>query len=630
MYLNPGYSTPLSIVLVTVSGIGILLSLISICLVLVYRKRNVFQTSNTLFYILELVGFILCYISILFFAGDRSRLTCIVVPAVFNLGYSMVMGNLIAKNYRIYHVFYNIFITHTEIHAKQLLKVSVGILLLEMTVLSFWLCLCNPQVIAIPVSTNAYYKACSYDGTSHWFFVVLLALIAGCELVFALFLALSTRLIGKSYSKYTEYKQIGLCIYNVFFSALIGGIVFFLPSIDYYTQHYLTATMIVWATTFCLFALFLPKFIQLCKPGQNGYPVKSKNSDLPGRQQTISSSSSKHGSTTSVMNNNLQKEQQQQQQQQTFGELLSMNGVLNGKDVRQSPYRNSNNNTYHYQQKQYHHQQYQLQHRQLYHRVHTAIERTKTSSTRPKKQVKRQKGQVLDSYEAQMPIRRVLKYLPFVSSWDMQQIILMPGASYFSHFSENTGKGNVFGYSHASVESATKGAYVLKLHGLHFYDIMVQVANEEDLQQWCNWFNSKPSLTLQPQGKHQQHSFLTKSSDGVNTITSAINKAISTQHQPNIDSGMTMRHLLAMEEEDDGDKRQASCITLATLGSHTSPENNNGGAMTLLSTDEHATLHNPPLYHPTFYHLDTPDSEDRTIVGTPSRTDDDVIMMHHL
>lgn len=222
---------------------------------------------------------------------------------------------------------------------------------------------------------------------------------------------------------------------NIFFSALIGVVVFFLPTTDYYTQHYLTATMIVWATTFCLFALFLPKFLQLYKPPKDGYPVKNKISDLPGRQQSFLSNSSKHGSAAHDANEGTASHQQKQQQQQSFGELLSMNGVLNGKDVHQSPYRNSNTAHHHHHHPQNQHQQFQLLHRQLYHRIHATVQRTKTSSSKPKKHITKQKGQVLDAYEAQIPIRRVLKYFPLLSSWTMQQLVLMPGASYFSHFS---------------------------------------------------------------------------------------------------------------------------------------------------------------------------------------------------
>jgi hypothetical protein len=120
--------------------------------------------------------------------------------------------NLVAKNYRIYHVFNNIFVTHTGIGDKQLLKVSGGLLLLETIVLVLWLCICSPHVIAVPVSSNAYYKACSYNGSSHMLFVTLLTLIAACELAFAIFLAFKTRFIGKTYSKYSEFKQIGMSI----------------------------------------------------------------------------------------------------------------------------------------------------------------------------------------------------------------------------------------------------------------------------------------------------------------------------------------------------------------------------------------------------------------------------------
>jgi hypothetical protein len=171
------------------------------------------------------------------------------------------------------------------------------------------------------------------------------------------------------------------------------------------------------------------------------------------------------------------------------------------------------------------------------------------------------------------------------------------------------------------VVSSKKDAYILKVHGLHFYDILIQVANQDDLQQWCQWFNSKPT---QPTKHHPLYSFFTKSktSEGsANVFTNALNKAISTpqqhQHQPNLDSGMTMRHLLA--EDDDFDKRQASCLTLASLGSHLDKpaphEEQQSVSLASFATTTDSS---------------TPISEDRTIIASPCTNDNDVIVMHDL
>ncbi|ORZ15701.1 7 transmembrane sweet-taste receptor of 3 GCPR-domain-containing protein [Absidia repens] len=657
--LNPGYSTPLSIILVTVSAIGTLLAVISICLVIIYRKREVFRMASPLFCVLELIGFILCYTSVLFFIGDKSKLSCIVVPVALNLGWSLVLGNLIAKNYRIYHVFNNIFITRTLVENRQLLKVSGSIMLIEMVTLVLWLCLCNPQTFMVPMPGNSYYIDCLYNGPSDAF-VVFLTLIAACELAFAAFLAYKTRSVGKNYSKYSEYKQLALSVYNIIFSALIGVVAFFLPTTDYYTQHYLVATMVVWATTFCLFTMFLPKFLRFRKPAQDTYQVKNKASDLPGRQQsTILSEDAKDGPNY--------QHGKQHIHQQSFGELLSMNGVLNGENTQQKHHQNSYFNCLNH-----HHPQYQLHHRQLYHRTCIASASSPKSSKEPQK-----KSAILDAYEAQMPMQRVLKYMPFLSSWNMQQIVLMPRMSYFSYFSDYTRKGNVFGYTHATIVSSSKEAYVLKIHGLRFHNILIQVANQDDLQRWYNWFNSKPGATTSPALHRRQQKTSTYLSFLTGSRTSSTSHALSNTplgrvlsptplNKPMLDSGMTTRHLLVSDDGESGTRQNGSCITLVTIDSQdklqagtdtvmggtvaellpstttsrtrhdlnpsqTTVTNSSHQNESFLRTPElHATgLRSSPSYTSTSSR-NTPLSEGCTMVGTPCMNDEDDIMMYDL
>ncbi|KAI9272943.1 hypothetical protein BDA99DRAFT_432499, partial [Phascolomyces articulosus] len=136
--------------------------------------------------------------------------------------------------------------------------------------------------IKVPVSSTAYYVKCSFQGPSNSVFTTLLTIVAGAQLVFATFLAIKTRTVGKSYSKYSEYKQIGISVYNILFSSVIGFVIFSVPTTDYYTRHYLTLTVVVWAVTFSMLVLFLPKLHTFFfKKGENKKP--GKRPDISGR-----------------------------------------------------------------------------------------------------------------------------------------------------------------------------------------------------------------------------------------------------------------------------------------------------------------------------------------------------------
>lgn len=50
----------------------------------------------------------------------------------------------------------------------------------------------------------------------------------------------------------------------------------------------------------------------------------------------------------------------------------------------------------------------------------------------------------------------------------------------------------MFAYSHATIESNTPGAYVFRVHGsTGFYDLLVQVENQLQLDAWCERFKTR-------------------------------------------------------------------------------------------------------------------------------------------
>lgn len=75
-----------------------------------------------------------------------------------------------------------------------------------------WLCTSDITTIHVPVSFTAYIVGCSYQGPGTKIYVALLTIMAAGQLAFATFLAIKTRAVGKSYSKYSEYRQIGISV----------------------------------------------------------------------------------------------------------------------------------------------------------------------------------------------------------------------------------------------------------------------------------------------------------------------------------------------------------------------------------------------------------------------------------
>ncbi|KAK4519569.1 Ribonucleoside-diphosphate reductase large subunit [Mucor velutinosus] len=171
------------------------------------------------------------------------------------------------KSSRVYKTVNNVYNNSNYSSSNnQLLKISCFILAFNTVILACWLVLFgNVKLSAIPVSSTVVVNTCSYDGSGHTFFVALLTIQAGIQLCLSVYLALKTKSFG-GYSKYSEHKQLGLSVYNIFFSALIGFIIFFMPTTDFYTRYYLTAMTILWASTFSLCVLFFPKIFKVLFP----------------------------------------------------------------------------------------------------------------------------------------------------------------------------------------------------------------------------------------------------------------------------------------------------------------------------------------------------------------------------
>ncbi|KAI7869578.1 7 transmembrane sweet-taste receptor of 3 GCPR-domain-containing protein [Spinellus fusiger] len=191
--------------------------------------------------------------------GIPTQLSCIVSPLVFNLGFLLVLGNMIAKNYRIYRIFNNIFITRTVITDLQLVKTVSVIVGLDMIIICIGLVVTKPVPTLYTVSVSNHFWICESQSSNKIVFTVLLAIYASGLLIFATFLAYKTRLANRQYTHYSECRQMGLSVYNILFSVLVGFAVVVNPMADFFTKYYITVITILWATTFSLLILFFPK-----------------------------------------------------------------------------------------------------------------------------------------------------------------------------------------------------------------------------------------------------------------------------------------------------------------------------------------------------------------------------------
>ncbi|KAG1047499.1 hypothetical protein G6F43_010054 [Rhizopus delemar] len=405
--LNPELGSPISNVILTLSFCGILFSFFCFLLVLIY----------------QLIGFILTYGSVITMIGIPSTASCIVTPVTFSLGFLLVIGSII-----------------TDAHLIRSVVVIVGI---DMIILIIGLIVARPLPTRFDVSFSTHYWKCATeDKGKKMVFLVLSTSYAACLLLFATFLAYKTRFAGKQYNRYSECKQMGLSVYNILFSALVGFAVIVNPLADFYTKYYIIVIAILWATTFSLLILFFPKV-------QAFYQYKLKE-----RRQRRQLEEKSFGHQQNSLFSFLQSDQQSQP---VISELLNLDQILHSDE----PILSENNSR----------------------RKPSAVSTTTTTTG--------DGCQLIEVHEGEMPIRKVFRYFPFLSQWEMHHIMVFPWLGYFSHFSKDAKKGTVVSYYQVTVYSAKLEDYVLKIHGQGWYDIYIQLPTLNSLNTWQQCFNQR-------------------------------------------------------------------------------------------------------------------------------------------
>ncbi|RCH82206.1 hypothetical protein CU097_002060, partial [Rhizopus azygosporus] len=299
---------------------------------------------------------------------------------------------IIVMMYRKHEVFKASRNVITDTH---LIRSVVAIVGLDMIILVVGLIVATPIPAKIEVSYSSHYWTCVVeDNSKKIVFLVLNTSYAACLLLFATFLAYKTRFAGKQYYRYSECKQMGLSVYNILFSALVGFAVIVNPLADFYTKYYIAVISMLWANTFSLLILFFPKIQAFYQ-----YKLKEKRkreSEEKREQKSIFSFLQPDESTGAGELMNLE-------------QILAVDGPVTGQ------------------------------------RKPSAVSTASTATDGCK---------FIEVHEGEMPVRKVFRYFPYLSQWEMHHVMVFPWLGYFSHYSKDAKKGMVMSYTEATVYSA--------------------------------------------------------------------------------------------------------------------------------------------------------------------------------
>lgn len=188
---------------------------------------------------------------------------------------------------------------------------------------------------------------------------------------------------------------------------MVGFAVVVNPLADFYTKYYIDVISILWATSFSLLILFLPKLQAFYR-----FKMKERREELQQQEKSNHSTTNTRKSVFSFLKSSTQHHQSyfdngQRSNNNTPGisELLSLEQILASDD----PVLDDDDNS-------------------LRRRKPSAISTTTTTDHGGS-------SNFIEVHEGEMPVRKVFRYFPFLSQWEMHHIMVFPWLGYFSHFS---------------------------------------------------------------------------------------------------------------------------------------------------------------------------------------------------
>ncbi|KAI8341058.1 periplasmic binding protein-like I [Chlamydoabsidia padenii] len=268
--LNPKTSAAAGLGIYTVACIGIGLCGMTMVLIVCYRDLKMVLVSSPIFLHLQLLGITSAYVSVLLYIDDVTAAKCIARQITLVLGFILVIGSIIAKNYRVYRVFQNVFtLQASKLNSVHLLRI-VGVFgFVALTPLVVWYALYPVEPTVWEVDMESYCMLCSYPTSNisvDWIHLniaeLICAIICFIYIVIASLLAWKTRKINP---KWSESQQIGYVSYNIGLSAIVAVPTFFLVVDEYQITIYLKLALILFSSTFTFFTLFINKLVYIFK-----------------------------------------------------------------------------------------------------------------------------------------------------------------------------------------------------------------------------------------------------------------------------------------------------------------------------------------------------------------------------
>lgn len=234
-----------------------------------FRNEKVIKKTSPVFSQLILLGIVLCITSQIFWDVSQTTFTCVMKIWLLAIGFGLIMGNLLAKTYRIFKIFSNAKVTSLVIRDIDLLKFTLAVILLEIIMLcayTFPAGLPTPVVLQSQSDSLLKYIECKVP--SSFLQTAGIIMLLGVNFLLVLAAVIIAYLTRNVDSAFNESRYIAYTVYVFLLVTIILLPLYYTAgdSRSSVTRQFIIRTIaILVAMYFCLFALFLPKIILVQK-----------------------------------------------------------------------------------------------------------------------------------------------------------------------------------------------------------------------------------------------------------------------------------------------------------------------------------------------------------------------------
>ncbi|KNC98602.1 uncharacterized protein SPPG_06284 [Spizellomyces punctatus DAOM BR117] len=271
------------ILILVLAAISILMTIVTIAALLVYKTQQVVKASAPSFGILILCGCLLGYLLPFLYVGRPSHSSCVAQIWIGGLSFSIAIGNLISKNYRIFRIFNSSNHGNTRGAAlpdHKILRISFAILFMELIIDAIWTAVAPLQPSLADHGTVREWT-CDSTSAANVPMTIIATTYKLCLLIFACGLAYKTR----NANLYSESKAITIACYALVVCAAVVLPVVLLTNTGEVLAFYLKSAGIYlsgWISTFFLFHTRLSTAVAESKPPgssawSNGSDERSKS-----------------------------------------------------------------------------------------------------------------------------------------------------------------------------------------------------------------------------------------------------------------------------------------------------------------------------------------------------------------